>query len=569
MPRYIGRSLDSTINISTRDQHWSNVSLLLRMDGSDASTTFTDSSDTARTFTANGNAQIDTAQSKFGGASGLFDGTGDYITAPNSADFQFGSGDFTIENWIRLNAVGQFHEIANQMTNSARGWMYDVTSGNKLRLYGFISSWQELGISTTSLTTGQWYHCAVTREGTSFRLFLDGVLEDTTVISGAFTEENSTPFTVGYIGDGSLSRYMNGWIDDLRITKGVARYTANFSVPDALSESTGGTGHTDNKYNSGIWSISGGGDDSINTRRRSGKWGTNIGSVLSRVSQYQFLIVGGGGSGGGKNYHAAGGGAGGMLTGTLGVGPGETLTVTVGAGGAAASTSTQGNAGATSVVSNPVLGTHSALGGGGGGRGYGPSGAPGTRDGGSGGGGGGNSGASMTSESYLGGDGTQTAPSPAWTAYGNDGGDNQYGTSQNPYGGGGGGGAGAVGGHAGPNGVAGAGGAGYASSITGSSVTYAGGGGGSAYAANGGAGGSGGGGQGEGNQGSAINGTANLGGGGGGNDRDGNAGAGGSGVVIIRMLTPKYTGTISGTTTVTTSGGDTIVKFTAPGTLLT
>ena len=67
--------------------------------------------------------------------------------------------------------------------------------------------------------------------------------------------------------------------------------------------------HTDNKYNSGIWSISGGGDDSINTRRRSGKWPDNLSSVLSRQTQYQFLIVGGGGSGGGKNYHAGGGGA--------------------------------------------------------------------------------------------------------------------------------------------------------------------------------------------------------------------------------------------------------------------
>ena len=170
--------------------------------------------------------------------------------------------------------------------------------------------------------------------------------------------------------------------------------------------------HTDNKYNSGIWSISGGGDDSINTRRRSGKWGSNVESVLSRNPnfQIQFLIVGGGGAGGGQHYHAAGGGAGGMLTGTLGFVAGETLTVTVGAGGATVGNSTQGTAGGNSVVANPTITTSTALGGGGGARGYGPSGAPSTRDGGSGGGGGGNSGASMISESYLGGDGNQTAP---------------------------------------------------------------------------------------------------------------------------------------------------------------
>jgi hypothetical protein len=205
--------------------------VMLHMNGSDGSTTFTDSSDVGRTFTAAGNAQIDTAQYKFGGASGLFDGTGDYITAPNSADFNFGVGDFTIEAWVRLNAVGQFHTITNQMTASNRGWMFDVTSGNKLRLYGYITSWQELGISTTSLTTGQWYHCAATREGTSFKVFLDGVLEDTTVISGAILDENSALFTVGH---GAVPvRYHNGWIDDLRITKGLARYTATFTSPSA------------------------------------------------------------------------------------------------------------------------------------------------------------------------------------------------------------------------------------------------------------------------------------------------------------------------------------------------
>ena len=213
--------------------------VMLHMNGSDGSTTFTDSSDVGRTFTAAGNAQIDTAQYKFGGASGLFDGTGDYITAPNSADFNFGVGDFTIEAWVRLNATGQFNEIANQDANSSRGWQYGITSGNKLRLYGFISTWQQLGISTTSLTTGQWYHCAVTREGTSFRIFLDGVLEDTTVISGAILDENSNLLEVGHnVLSTGAHRYMNGWIDDLRITKGLARYTATFTPPSAQLPNT-------------------------------------------------------------------------------------------------------------------------------------------------------------------------------------------------------------------------------------------------------------------------------------------------------------------------------------------
>ena len=216
------------------DQHWGNVKLLIQAAGSDTSTSFTDASATGRTITTVGNAQVDTAQTATSGRSILFDGTGDYLTAPNSADFNFGAGDFTIEAWVRLNAIGQFNEIANQDANSLRGWQYGITSGNKLRLYGFISTWQELGISTTSLAADRWYHCAVTREGTSFRIFLDGVLEDTTVVSGAIVDENSNLLEVGHnILNTGAHRYMNGWIDNVRITKGVARYTSNFTVPTA------------------------------------------------------------------------------------------------------------------------------------------------------------------------------------------------------------------------------------------------------------------------------------------------------------------------------------------------
>src|SRR3990167_5305793 len=79
--------------------------LMLHMDGTDGATTFTDSSDNAKTMTAVGNAQIDTAQSKFGGASGLFDGTGDWLTTPDSTDWDLGTGDFTIDFWIRFSSV--------------------------------------------------------------------------------------------------------------------------------------------------------------------------------------------------------------------------------------------------------------------------------------------------------------------------------------------------------------------------------------------------------------------------------------------------------------------------------
>ena len=247
----------------------------------------------------------------------------------------------------------------------------------------------------------------------------------------------------------------------------------------------------------------------------------------------QFLAVGGGG-GGGAGYYAGGGGAGGMLSSATAVAISQVLQITVGAGGA----------GSTNNSSNGARGTDTLVGslatalGGGGGASYNTVGG---NNGGSGGGG--------------------TPIGNGTSGQGNNGG---LGYSGQPNGGGGG--AGGVGGAAtGINsGAGGAGGAGLASSITGSSVIYAGGGGGGVNGGTGGAGGTGGGGAG-GNGVAGTNGTANTGGGGGGGGALNNGGNGGSGVVILSIPTQSYSGTTTGSPTVTTSGANTILKFTASG----
>ena len=257
-----------------------------------------------------------------------------------------------------------------------------------------------------------------------------------------------------------------------------------------------------------------------------------------------YVVVAGGGGG-----SQGGGGAGGMLGGTMPLNSGIVYNVTVGAGGAGTNgggTNTGGSPGNNGSLSQ--FGSVVAGGGGGGGNNGGPG-----NSGGSGGGGGEDGTAGNMS---LGGAGTG--------GQGNCGGHNSRNASS-PFPGGGGGGAGAIGGFPPSNTVGGAGGAGLASSITGSSVTYAGGGGGGTASSGGtgGAGGSGGGGAGS-SGGSGTAGTANTGGGGGGGGNSGGAigGAGGSGVVIISVPTAKYTGTYTGTATVTTSGSNTIIKWT-------
>lgn len=283
--------------------------------------------------------------------------------------------------------------------------------------------------------------------------------------------------------------------------------------------------------------------------------------TLSKVSQpynASWLLVAGAGGGGSCLSYAAsgGGGAGGYGTASnVSITPGQVLTITVGAGGAGGSGQAAGSTGSNSVISFGAI-TETAYGGGGGG---GTSGSTGLNGGSAGGGGNGGAGGTNTK-----GAGTYS------TFLGNNGG---AANGSNGYGGGGGGSGGA--GTAGTSN--GTGGAGTASSITGSSVTYAGGGGGGAglnlgTGGTGGTGGGGGGGQSSGGNGSdGTAGTTNTGSGGGGagamsNSQTRNGGAGGSGVVIISVPTINYTGTTTGSPTVTTSGSNTILKFTASGT---
>ena len=280
-----------------------------------------------------------------------------------------------------------------------------------------------------------------------------------------------------------------------------------------------------------------------------------------------LLVVAGGGAGGQSSAHGgAGGGAGGFRTASsVTLTGGATYTVTVGAGGTVGTagnngTPGQGGNGGDSTISGTGLSTVTSTGGGGGGSGQANNGAGQLgKDGGSGGG----SGAYGTN---AGGSGDTPATVPS---QGNNGGS----MVGSPYNGGaGGGGANAVGQNVTTNTMGGTGGDGTANSITGASVTYAGGGGGGCPTAGPvGAGGSGGGGAGarENNTDSVV-GTANTGGGGGGANQSSPSNfeskAGGSGVVILSVPTANYSGTTTGSPTVTISGANTIIQFNGDGT---
>jgi len=272
---------------------------------------------------------------------------------------------------------------------------------------------------------------------------------------------------------------------------------------------------------------------------------SGVNAVNPGTYSASYLVVAGGG-GGGYN-EGGGGGAGGLLTGTSTLTTGTTYTVTVGAGGAGASSSALGTSGSSSVFS-----AVSTVGGGGGGYYISTVITVTAGSGGSGGGGG----SKVVGATSVGGSGT--------SGQGFGGG---AGAGTPAYGGGGGGGSSAAGSN-GTTSIGGNGGAGTASSITGSSVTYAGGGGGGTAAGyTSGTGGAGGGGAGSNTTLAGAAGTANTGGGGGGGADPPyrNGYAGGSGVVILSVPTAFYSGTTTGSPTVTTSGANTILKFTSSG----
>ena len=286
----------------------------------------------------------------------------------------------------------------------------------------------------------------------------------------------------------------------------------------------------------------------------------NYSITVKAAIQTQMLIVAGGGGGGTSGGEGGGGGAGGLLYygtdsspktpngGLVTLTPSQTYTVTVGAGGSGSTNyDKNGTNGGDSSVTGSGISLTTAVGGGEGGAYPDNCGTCGVgENGGSGGGGGGNA---ALGGAKQGGSGT--------SGQGNDGGDG--GISGNQYAGAGGGGAGAAGGNgSGSPFVGGSGGNGLSYSITGSSTAYAGGGGGNTNGGTDGQGGSGGGGGGP--DYSPHTGTANTGGGGGANSANG-----GSGVVIIRLPTALYTGTTSGSPTVTTTGSDTVIKFTGSG----
>jgi hypothetical protein len=176
-----------------------------------------------------GDAKTSTAVVKYGSTSMAFDGTGDYLLVPTSTQLDFGTGDFTIETWVNFNALSSNRILLDRWsTGIAGGWqLYWRSTGTSIAFFvGSAVVVQDP--NTTNITTGTWNHIAVTRSGTTVRLFVNGIVVATNTSSVSLT--NTLPLGVG-IQTSTLTNTFNGYLSDTRITNGRARYTANFTPP--------------------------------------------------------------------------------------------------------------------------------------------------------------------------------------------------------------------------------------------------------------------------------------------------------------------------------------------------
>jgi hypothetical protein len=189
----------------------------------------------AHTMTAYGNAQIDTGQSKFG-ASGLFSGNGAYLSTPDSADWAFGSGDFTIDFWVRFSSTVNEQLMLGQYVDDNNRWFLSKGSDQRLYLYfkvGGVVKGYYLMTSAWSVNANQWYHLTFERSGTTAYIFIDGASQTLTEGLAFGTNDVGDLAAVLTVGKGSGSYYLNGWLDEFRVSKGVARWTSNFTPPSS------------------------------------------------------------------------------------------------------------------------------------------------------------------------------------------------------------------------------------------------------------------------------------------------------------------------------------------------
>lgn len=211
----------SNLAAAPTDPLFANVISLLHFQGADGSTTFTD--EIGNVWTAAGNAQIDTANFKWGNSSGWFQLTTDWIETPDSATLRFGTDAFCVEGWFAPDSAGTKNVYVKGINTTGGISLYVSTSELRFRCNGTSDI-----VHNPSLTPDEFVHVAFTRSGSTRTIYLNGISVATDNGAGINMDDTSTVYLGSCFPSNSLFRY-TGWIGDFRITKGNVRYTGNFT----------------------------------------------------------------------------------------------------------------------------------------------------------------------------------------------------------------------------------------------------------------------------------------------------------------------------------------------------
>lgn len=216
------------------ENDFAKVEILAPFDGADAATTSPDLSYVGRTLTFNGNAQLDTAQAKFGPSSLLLDGTGDYVSAPDSADWHFAAGEFTVECWVRFNTFAATVSLVSQwdFLNGSKGWILRLEQSTpQIEFFYSLDGTNQFSVvGAVSISTGVWYHVAADRDSAGdIRVYLDGAVVGGPTNDTGSLFDTAEALRIGARDAGPQVEFVDGWIDDVRITKGVGRYGGPFT----------------------------------------------------------------------------------------------------------------------------------------------------------------------------------------------------------------------------------------------------------------------------------------------------------------------------------------------------
>ena len=246
----VARYISATITVPTEifplgagvvvDPHFAKVSLLAHINGVDNSTTFIDNSFLAATMTAVGNAKISTAQSLYGGSSALFDGSGDYVSVPDSEAFYLGGGDFTIEISSYCTYALSSGNYPTLISQWGTPYSFILAIFNTNKFYFQLGSSPTLLtlISTDSYIPNQWQKVVIVRQGSIFTMWVDGSLQACGNYAGIIPN-SPAPLLIGHQYDAVVLNSQvwcwKGYLDEVRITKGVARYSTA-SIPAVTAE---------------------------------------------------------------------------------------------------------------------------------------------------------------------------------------------------------------------------------------------------------------------------------------------------------------------------------------------